>query len=68
MDRLVGALFQAEFADDLGDPRLPLRLRGVLREAEFGGVTEGVAHGQLGVQDVVLRDEADALAQLGEVR
>ena len=52
---------------DLVDPGLPLGLRGVLREAQLGGVGEGAAHGQLGVQDVVLRYEADALAQLGVV-
>ncbi|CAM5673210.1 hypothetical protein SMICM304S_06644 [Streptomyces microflavus] len=34
MDRLVHPFFQAEFMDDLGDPGLPFRLRGVLREAE----------------------------------
>ena len=63
----VGALFQAEFADHLVDPGPALGLRGVLREAQLGGVAEGPAHGQLGVQDVVLRHQADALAQLGVV-
>jgi hypothetical protein len=64
---LVGALFQAQFTDHLVDPGPPLGFGGVLREAQLGGVGEGFADGQLGVQDVVLRDEADALAQLGVV-
>lgn len=67
VDGLGGALFEAQFADHLVHSRLPLGLRGVLREAEFGGVGEGPADGQLGVQDVVLRDQADALAQFGVV-
>lgn len=64
---LVGALLEAQLADHLVDPGPALRLRGVLREAQLCGVREGFAHGQLRVQDVVLRDEADALAQFGVV-
>ncbi|MDH6456241.1 hypothetical protein M2155_008740 [Streptomyces sp. SAI-119] len=64
---LPGALLQTEFADDLVDAFAALGLRGVLREAQFGGVGQGAADGQLGVQDVVLRDQADALAQFGVV-
>lgn len=67
MDGLVHPLFQARFMDDLGDPGLPLGLRRGLREAGFGGVPEGLPYGQLRVEDVVLRDQADALAQLREV-
>jgi hypothetical protein len=59
--------FQAQLLYDLVDPGPALGLRGVLREAQLGGVGEGPPHGQLGVQDVVLRYESDALAQLGVV-
>lgn len=64
MDGLPGALLKAQLADHLVDPLPPLGLRRVLGEAELGGVREGSARGQPGVQDVVLRDQADALAQL----
>ncbi len=64
---LRGALFEAEFTDDLVDPGPAFGLGGVLGEAEFGRVRQGAVHGELGVQDVVLRDEADALAQFGVV-
>lgn len=67
MDRLRRPLFEAQLADDLVDAVAPFRLLGVLREAEFGRVAEGPAHGQLRVQDVVLRHQADALAQFGVV-
>ncbi len=67
VDGLPGALLQAQLADHLVDPFPALGLGGVLREAQLGGVGEGAADGQLGVQDVVLRDQADALAQLGVV-
>ena len=67
MDGLPDALFQAQFPDDLVDPGPALVLGGVLREAQLGGIGEGASYGQLGVQDVVLRYEADALAQLGVV-
>ncbi|RSS62148.1 hypothetical protein EF918_31455 [Streptomyces sp. WAC06614] len=64
---LSGALFQAEFADDLVDAGLAFGAGGVLREAEFGGVRQGAADGELGVQDVVLGDQADPAAQFGVV-
>lgn len=67
VDGQVGALFEAEFTDHLVDPGLAFGLGGVLREAQFGGVGEGAPDGELGVQDVVLRDEADTAAQLGVV-
>ena len=41
--------------------------RGVGGEAQLGGVLQRAADGQLGVQDVVLRDQADAVPQLGVV-
>lgn len=67
VDGLGGALVEAEFADHLVHPPPAFGLRGVLREAQFGGVHEGAPDGELGVEDVVLRHEPDAAAQFGVV-
>lgn len=67
VDRLFRPLFQSQLTYHFGDPGPAFGRVGVVREAEFGGVPEGAVHGQLGVQDVVLRDEPDAMAQLGVV-
>ncbi|MGX1501804.1 UNVERIFIED_CONTAM: hypothetical protein RKD43_000429 [Streptomyces graminofaciens] len=67
MDGLAGPLLEPELSDHLRHPGLPLRPFGVLGEAQLRGVGEGAADGQLGVQDVVLRHESDAPAQLGVV-
>ncbi len=67
MDRLVRPLFEPEFAHHLGDPLPALRLGGVLGETELSGVTECPAYRQLGVQDVVLGHQPDALTQFGVV-
>ncbi|GHI27984.1 hypothetical protein Shyd_93550 [Streptomyces hydrogenans] len=67
MDRLVGPLREPQFADHLLHARVALGGRRVPGEAQLGRVREGAPDGQLEVQDVVLRDEPDALAQLGVV-
>ncbi len=64
---LSGAFFEPQFPDHLLHPGLPFGVLRVLGEAQFGGVGEGGAHGELGVQDVVLRDQADAPPQFGVV-
>ncbi len=66
-DDLVAAGCEAEFVDHLGDAGGAFGGRGVIGEAQFGGVGEGLPDGQLGVQDVVLRNQSDALAQFGVV-
>ncbi|GAA4940434.1 hypothetical protein GCM10023238_02630 [Streptomyces heliomycini] len=58
---------QLELAQHLVDAGLALGRRGVGGEAELGRVLEGLLDGQLLVQDVVLRDQTDALTQLGEL-
>ncbi|SCF76177.1 hypothetical protein GA0115255_105493, partial [Streptomyces sp. Ncost-T6T-2b] len=66
-DLLVLVDVELELGEDLGDPGLALGLGGVRGEAELGRVLEGLGDGQFLVQDVVLRDQTDALAQLGEL-
>lgn len=66
-DLLLLVDVELQLAEDLVDPGLPLGLRGVRGEAELGRVLEGLLDGQLLVQDVVLRDQTDALPQLGEL-
>ena len=63
----VGVLRQRQLAEHLGDPALPLRLAGVTREPEFGGVAQRAVRGQLRVQDVLLRHQADPVPQFGVV-
>ena len=60
-------LLQAELGDHLVDAFGALAVLGVAGEAQLGGVGQRAADGELGVQDVVLRDQADALPQLGVV-
>ena len=64
---MSGVDVELELAQHLVDPGLALGGRGVAGEAELGGVLERLLDGQLLVQDVVLRDQTDALAQLGEL-
>lgn len=60
----MSSLSSRSFLVDAGGA---LGLGGVAREAELGRVLEGGADAQLLVQDVVLRDQADALAELREL-
>ena len=64
VDALLGLTGQPELADHLVDPALPVGGGHVGGEAQPRGVGERGPHGELRVQDVVLRHEADALAQL----
>ena len=60
----VGVLGQAELGHHLIDPAVPLGGLGVGRETELGRVLQRPAGGQLGVQDALLRDQADAVPEL----
>ena len=64
----LGVLGQAELAHHLIDPAVPLGGLGVGGKAELGRVLQRPARGQLGVQDALLRDQADAVAELVVVR
>ena len=64
VDALLGLAGEPELADHLVDPALPVGGGHVGGEAQPRGVGERGPHGELRVQDVVLRHEADALAQL----
>ncbi len=66
-DLLVLVDVELELAQHLVDAGLALGARGVGGEAQLGRVLQGPLDGQLLVQDVVLRHESDALAQLGEL-
>ena len=63
LDVLGHVLGQVQVLQDLGDALGPLLLGHVLGEAQLGGVLEGLAHGEIGVNDVVLGDHADHIAQ-----
>ena len=69
MDGGVGVVGEAQFVQDLGHPLLAFAPVDVGREPQGGAVLQGPDDRELGVQDVVLGDEADAPAQLvvGEV-
>ncbi|MEY9489522.1 hypothetical protein RKD26_005316 [Streptomyces calvus] len=58
---------ELELAQHLVDPGVALGGRGVGGEAQLGRVLQGLLDGQFLVQDVVLRDQTDALTQLGEL-
>ena len=66
-DLLLLVDVQLELAQHLVDALLALVLGGVGGEAQLGRVLQRLLDGQLLVQDVVLRDQTDALAQLGEL-
>ena len=55
---------EAQLADHLVDAAGALVGADVVGEAQLGGVPERAADGELRMQDVVLRDEPDALAEL----
>ncbi len=65
VDALVRTLAEAEHRDDLVHARMPLLARHVVGEAKRGGETQRGTHGQLPMQDVVLRHHADAVAEFG---
>jgi hypothetical protein len=58
---------QAQLGQHLVHPCGPLGHLGVSREAQLGGVLQRAPGGQLGVQDVLLRHQADAIAELAVV-
>ena len=51
-----------EVLQDLGNALTPLGLGDVLGEAQLGGVFQGLADGERGVDDVALGDHADLVA------
>ena len=59
---------ELELAEHVLDARVPLLGGHVGRETELGGVVQRLLDRELGVDDVVLRDEADPLAELVVVR
>jgi hypothetical protein len=63
VDRLVGP-GQTELGDHLVDTAGALVGPGVVGEAQLGGVAERPPDGELQMEDVVLRHEPDALAEL----
>lgn len=64
IDGNVGPLRQSQLADHLVDPSLALVPAHVGREAQLGRKPKRPAHRELGMEDVVLRDVADALPEL----
>ena len=61
----VGVRGQRQLGEHLVDPALALLLAGVAREAQLGGELQCTPHRQLGMQDVLLRHQADPVPQLG---
>ena len=68
LDRNVPAPFEPELAHHLVDALQALLARYVRRKPELGRVLERARDRQLAVENVVLRDDTDALAQLLVVR
>jgi hypothetical protein len=66
-DARLGVPGQRQLLQDLGDPALALALAGVGREPELGCEAERAIGRELGVQDVVLRNQPDPVPQLGVV-
>ena len=67
VDALLGPLGEIERVEDLRDPLAAFLARYVVGEPQRGGETQRPPDGELAVQDVVLRHEADAVAQFGVV-
>ena len=53
---------EVQLVDDLADALLALLPAGVGRHAQAGGIVEGLVHGEVHVDDVVLRDVAHLVA------
>ncbi len=59
----VGMFGERKFFQHTVDHLLAVGFRVVRRQSQFGGVAEGLTHGELTVQHIVLRHHADAGAQ-----
>jgi hypothetical protein len=64
VDALLGLPDEPQLADHLVDAAVPVGRRHVGGEPQPRRVGQRPSHGELGVEDVVLRHQADALAQL----
>jgi hypothetical protein len=63
----VGVPRQGQLAEDLVDPARPFLAVRVLGEPQLGGVGQSATGGELAVQDVLLRDQADVMPQFGVI-
>jgi hypothetical protein len=63
----VGVPRQGQLAEDLVNPAGPFLGARVLGEPQLGGVGQPATGGELAVQDVLLRDQADVVPQFGVV-